>query len=284
MTAGRELSPQPASAGLTSAGLAKPSGENPAPAGVDPGRPGLTAATPARVFLGSVGTTLRTEDLLALRADHAAAKDAVRARLDDEAGALEPLVAAHGMFTVTTAADTPHAYLRRPDLGRALSAESAARVRAEGTQASTVQLIVADGLSARAVGSYAPAFVGAFAGLAADRGWTLGRLIAVKHARVGLMNEIGELLRPEVVLLLIGERPGLDVQAGMSAYFGYRPDRARTDADRSLISNIHDDGIPPEAAAQEAAALVAQILASRASGVSGLLAAHEQRQLPDGTQ
>jgi ethanolamine ammonia-lyase small subunit len=231
------------------------------------------------VFLGSVGTTLRTEDLLALRADHAAARDAVRARFDDEAGALEPLVAAHGMFTVTTAADTPHSYLRRPDLGRALSVAGAARVRAEGTPASTVQLVVADGLSARAVGSYAPAFVAAFAGLAADRGWTLGRLIAVKHARVGLMNEIGELLRPEVVLLLIGERPGLDVQAGMSAYFGYRPDRARTDADRSLISNIHDDGIPPEAAARDAAALVAQILATRASGVSALLAAHEHRHL-----
>lgn len=152
-------------------------------------------------------------------------------------------------------------------------------MRAAGTPASTVQLVVADGLSARAVGSYAPAFVAAFAGLAADRAWTLGRLIAVKHARVGLMNEIGELLRPEVVLLLIGERPGLDVQAGMSAYFGYRPDRAHTDADRSLISNIHDDGIPPAAAAHEAAALVEVILARRASGVSAALAAHEHKRL-----
>jgi ethanolamine ammonia-lyase small subunit len=242
-------------------------------------RPDLAAATPARVFLGRVGTTLRTEDLLTLRADHAAAKDAVRARLDDEAAALEPLAAAYGMFTVASRAATPQAYLRRPDLGRLLDDEGAALVAAEGTWESTVQLVVADGLSARAVGSYAPAFVTSFAGWAAESGWTLGRLIAIRHARVGLMNEIGELLRPDVVLMLIGERPGLDVQSGMSAYVGYRPDRTHTDANRSLISNIHDDGLAPEQAAKDAAVLVAQILKARASGVSAQLAAHEQRKL-----
>jgi ethanolamine ammonia-lyase small subunit len=93
------------------------------------------------------------------------------------------------------------------------------------------------------------------------------------------MNTVGELLRPQVVLLLIGERPGLDVQASMSAYFGYRPNAAHTDADRSLISNIHDDGIPPDEAASAAVPLVEQILAAGATGVSALLAAHDQRQL-----
>jgi len=248
---------------------------------LDPVRPALAAATPARVFLGRVGTTLRTSDMLALRVDHAAARDAVHARLDDESAALEPLVTQHGMFTVTTRAQSPHAYLRRPDLGRVFSEEGAARITEEGTPESTVQLIVADGLSARAVGSHAPAFVEAFAQLGAARGWTLGRPIAVRHARVGLMNEVGELLRPQVVVMLIGERPGLDVNASMSAYFGYRPTPSCTDADRSLISNIHDDGIPPAQAAGDAAALVEQILATRASGVSALLAAHANKQLTD---
>jgi ethanolamine ammonia-lyase small subunit len=247
---------------------------------LDPARPALAAATPARVFLGRVGTTLRTQDMLALRVDHAAARDAVHARLDDESIALEPLVAGHGMFTVATLADTPHTYLRRPDLGRRFSEEGAARIRAEGTSQPTVQLIVADGLSARAVGSYAPPFVETFTRLGAARGWTLGRPIAVRHARVGLMNEVGELLRPQVVLLLIGERPGLDVQASMSAYFGYRPTPSCTDADRSLISNIHDDGIPPDQAASDAATLIDQILATSGSGVSALLAAHDQKRLP----
>ncbi len=242
---------------------------------VDPVRPALASATPARVFLGRVGTTLRTSDMLALRVDHAAARDAVHARLDDESAALEPLVAG-GMFTVTTRADTSHTYLRRPDLGRLFSEEGAARIKAEGTPQPTVQLIVADGLSARAVGSYAPLFAETFARLAAERGWTLGRLIAVRHARVGLMNEVGELLRPQVVMMLIGERPGLEVQASMSVYFGYRPTRSCTDADRSLISNIHDDGISPARAAADAADLTEQILAT---GGSGLLAAHASKQL-----
>jgi ethanolamine ammonia-lyase small subunit len=247
---------------------------------LDPVRPALAAATPARVFLGRVGTTLRTRDLLALRVDHAAARDAVHARLDDESAALEPLVTARGLFTVTTRADTPHAYLRRPDLGRLFSEAGTARIRTDGTRAPTVQLVVADGLSARAVGSYAPPFVEAFAPLAAARGWLLGRPIAGRHARVGQMNEIGELLSPQVVMMLIGERPGLDVQASMSVYFGYRPTSACTDADRSLISNIHDDGISPAQAAADAAALVEQILATQASGVSALLAAHDRKQLP----
>jgi ethanolamine ammonia-lyase small subunit len=248
---------------------------------LDPVRPALAAATPARVFLGRVGTTLRTRDLLALRVDHAAARDAVHARLDDESGALEPLVVGHGMFTVTTQAHTPHAYLRRPDLGRRFSEEGAARIRAEGTGEPTVQLIVADGLSARAVGSHAPSFVATFTRLGEARGWTLGRPIAVRHARVGLMNEVGELLRPQVVVLLIGERPGLDVQASMSAYFGYRPTSSCTDADRNLISNIHDDGIPAERAASDAISLVDQILATRGSGVTPLLAAHHRKHLTE---
>ncbi len=265
------MSGEPASGELTSG--------RPASGGIEPGRPELARATPARVFLGSAGTTLRTADLLALRADHAAARDAVRARFDDEAAALEPLVTGFGMFTVTTRAATDQDYLRRPDLGRQLSPEGAERVRADGTPASTVQLVVADGLSARAAGTHAPAFIAAFAALAAEREWTLGRLIAVRHARVGLMNELGALLQPEVVLMLIGERPGLDVTAGLSAYFGYRPRPGQTDADRSLISNIHDDGIPPAQAALEAAAVVEQILAARSSGVSALLAAHQPRPL-----
>jgi ethanolamine ammonia-lyase small subunit len=248
---------------------------------LDPVRPALAAATPARVFLGRVGTTLRTRDLLALRVDHAAARDAVHARLDDESVALEPLVAGHGMFTVTTQARTPHAYLRRPDLGRLFSEEGTARIRAEGTRETTVQLIVADGLSARAVGSYAPPFVDTFTRLGESRGWTLGRPIAVRHARVGLMNEVGELLRPQVVVLLIGERPGLDVQASMSVYFGYRPTPSCTDADRSLISNIHDDGIPAAQAAGDAISLVDQILTTGGSGVGALLAARDHKHLTD---
>jgi len=102
-----------------------------------------------------------------------------------------------------------------------------------------------------------------------------------RQARVAIGDPVGELLGARLVVMLIGERPGLDVNASMSAYFGYRPTPSCTDADRSLISNIHDDGIPPAQAAGDAAALVEQILATRASGVSALLAAHANKQLTD---
>jgi ethanolamine ammonia-lyase small subunit len=235
--------------------------------------------TPARVFLGGAGTALRTRDLLELRAGHAAARDAVRARFDDQVLALAPFVADHGMFTVGTRGDSSETYLRRPDLGRRFDDESAAMIRAEGTHGSTVQIVVCDGLSARAMGAHAPKFVARFAELSQSLGWLLGRLFAVRHARVGLMNEVGELLRPEVVLLLIGERPGLDSQSSMSAYIGYQPGRTHTDADRSLISNIHDDGIPPEQAAEEAVALIERFRACGASGVSAILSDYRRGHL-----
>ena len=54
------------------------------------------------------------------------------------------------------------------------------------------------------------------------------------------------------------------------------------DADRSLISNIHDDGIPADQAASDAISLVDQILATGGSGVSALLAAHDRRAVRGG--
>ena len=247
------------------------------PAG--PGRNGtalaLTPATPARVFIGRSGTSLRTSDLLELRADHAVARDAVLARFEDQVVALEALAS----LIVRTRADTPQVYLRRPDLGRVFDEESIAAIRAEGTQGATVQIVVGDGLSARAIGTHAPTFVAKFTSLSDAKGWSVGRTLAVRHTRVGLMNQVGELLQPEVVLLLIGERPGLDSQASMSAYLGYRPERTHTDADRSLISNIHDDGILPEQAAEEAVALIERLRASGSSGVSTLLSEYQRKRL-----
>ncbi len=70
----------------------------------------------------------------------------------------------------------------------------------------------------------------------------------IRHCRVGILNEIGELLGPQVAVLLIGERPGLATAESLSAYMAYRPEAAHTDADRNLISNIHARGVLPQAA------------------------------------
>jgi ethanolamine ammonia-lyase small subunit len=188
------------------------------------------------------------------------------------------------MFIVGTRADDSGSYLRRPDLGRLFDDESAAVIQAEGTRETTVQIVVCDGLSARAVAAHAPEFVARFAELTQPLGWVLGRIFAVRNARVGLMNEVGELLGPQVVLLLIGERPGLDSQSSMSAYFGFRPRRTHTDADRSVISNIHDDGITPIQAAEEAVVVIKRLLDCGASGVGAVLSDHQRLRLNAGEE
>ena len=53
-----------------------------------------------------------------------------------------------------------------------------------------------------------------------------------------------------VVVLLIGERPGLATAESLSAYMAYRPKHGDHDANRNLISNIHARGVNVEAAAR----------------------------------
>lgn len=222
------------------------------------------ASTPARLFLGSAGLSLRTGDALRLRADHAAARDAVAARLDPETG---PLAGLDGIVT-SSCASSPAEHLLRPDLGRRFDDDSAARVLAEGTRGADVQLVIGDGLSAGAVDHHAPALVAALRTRLADAGLSTGRPIVVRHCRVGIVDHVGDLLDPEVVVLLVGERPGLASHDSMSAYLAYRPRSGRTDADRNCISNIHDRGVTTEAAASRILALVTEMRRVGASGVA----------------
>jgi ethanolamine ammonia-lyase small subunit len=99
------------------------------------------------------------------------------------------------------------------------------------------------------------------------RGWKVGQVFAIRRCRVGILNEIGELLRPQVAVLLIGERPGLATAESLSAYMAFRPRPQQTDADRNLISNIHARGVGPEAAATRILNLAARIIKAGLSGV-----------------
>ena len=79
------------------------------------------ARTPARVFRGRLDGGYTTASALALRADHAAARDAVHAALDLEGPDLAPVVARHDVLALQSAADDHRRHLLRPDLGRRLS-------------------------------------------------------------------------------------------------------------------------------------------------------------------
>lgn len=94
------------------------------------------------------------------------------------------------------------------------------------------------------------------------------QVFAIRHCRVGVLNDIGELLDPQVVVLLIGERPGMLTAESLSAYMAFRPRAGHTDAQRNLISSIHRRGIDPPAAAARILNLAAQMSAAQASGVA----------------
>lgn len=226
----------------------------------------IRARTPARVLVGRAGTGYPTATLLALRADHAAALDAVHAELDLERD-FGPLVAEHRLFMTATQAGSKAEFLARPDRGRRLSDQGAALVRERCPAGAELQIVVGDGLSATAVRVQVPLLLPLLSAGAGERGWSVGQPFVVRHCRVGILNEIGELLDAAVVVLLIGERPGLATAESLSAYLAYRPRFGHTDAQRNLISNIHARGVPPADAARRILALAEQMHRLHISGI-----------------
>lgn len=236
-------------------------------AGADPFTERLLEHTPARVLVGEAGDGYRTATHLELRRDHAAARDAVRREFDLHADLGVDVVGRFGLFVVDTCCRDKDEYLLRPDLGRRLSRQARDRVRRECPPAADLQVVIGDGLSVAAVAAQVPGVLSALADAVAARGWSFGQPFCVRHCRVGVLNEVGELLAPRVVVLLIGERPGLRTAESLSAYLAYRPSAAHTDADRNLVCNIHDRGVSHAAAVARIVALAERCTAAGASGV-----------------
>jgi ethanolamine ammonia-lyase small subunit len=228
----------------------------------------LRLRTPARVLVGRSGPAYRTATQLELRQDHAAAVDAVHAELDVHRDFPADFVERWQLFEVATRAADKQEFLLRPDLGRRLSDASREAVSRLCTAGTDFQVVVGDGLSVAAVIRQVPALLPLLEEEAKKRGWRFGRPFVVRHCRVGVLNEIGELLDPAVIVLLIGERPGLATAESLSAYMAYRPRLGHTDAQRNLVSNIHVRGVSPDVAAQRCAALAAKMMQVQASGVA----------------
>jgi len=227
----------------------------------------LKDSTPARVFVGRAGAAYRTSSHLELRADHAAARDAVHADVELTRDFDEDFVRQHDLFQIESAARTKQQYLLRPDLGRSLSDEAKELLRTRREPRTDLQIVIGDGLSATAVIRQVPILLPLVMSEARAKGWRVGLPFFVRHCRVGVLNDIGEILQPDVVLLLIGERPGLVTAESLSAYMAYQPRTGDTDAQRNLISNIHARGVLPEDAARRILALASQMRDRKLSGV-----------------
>jgi len=226
----------------------------------------IRARTPARLIVGRSGAAYRTGTQLELRAAHANARDAVRAELDLEKHLGVDFVNQWGLFEVCTRAKSKDEFLLRPPLGRSFSEASRSDLLKRCRPTNDLQIAIGDGLSVAAVSAQAPILLPLLYQGAKAREWTVGQTFVIRHCRVGILNEIGELLRPTVAILLIGERPGLATAVSLSAYLAYCPLVAHTDADRNLISNIHDRGVKADAAARRILNLAAQIMKAKGSG------------------
>lgn len=223
----------------------------------------MRGLTQARIGLQRSGNALSTRDVLRFQADHAAARDAVHTPMDTDSviaglrglGLGEPAV-------VTSRAASRAEYLRRPDLGRI--PDDLTTVDRSGTD---IGVVVADGLSATAVDTHAVALVGALADELSPR-HTIAAPVIAHQARVALGDHIGAAMGVQILVMIIGERPGLSVADSLGIYLTYDPRPGRRDSERNCISNIH----PPDGLGyRQAAGIVSTLVAgARRLGASGV--------------
>lgn len=240
----------------------------------------LSRFTPARIGLGRSGISLPTAAQLDFQLAHAQARDAVHRPL--EVASLCADIEALGLSTVPlhSAATTRAIYLQRPDLGRQLGADSRQRLdalradrHAHGVRSHDLAFAVVDGLSALAVQRHAAPLLAEVLALlngpAGDRkpGWTMAPVAVVEQGRVAVGDDIGELLDSQIVVVLIGERPGLSSPDSLGLYLTWAPQPGRNDAERNCISNVRPEGLGYREAAVRLVYLLEQARSRQLTGV-----------------
>ncbi len=240
---------------------------------VDPQNPWLELRrlTPARIALGRTGTSMPTGAQLDFQFAHAQARDAVHLPFD-HAG-LGAQLAERGRESVLlhSAATDRNSYLQRPDLGRKLSDESAQTLRAFAQAhpgGVDLAIVVADGLSALAVHRHTMPFLERMEEQITAEGWSVSPVILVEQGRVAVADEIGERLGAKMVVILIGERPGLSSPDSLGLYFTYNPKVGLTDAYRNCISNVRLEGLSYGMAAHRLLYLMREACRRQLSGVN----------------
>ena len=228
----------------------------------------LRRLTAARIGLARSGASLATGPLLEFRLAHARARDAVHASLDEER--LQAGLAALGspVLTVASAVADRAQYLMRPDLGRRLAPDGEAVLTACAGDGHDVALVITDGLSARAVERHAVPLLDALLPQLQADGWRVAPLTLVRQGRVAIGDAVAQVLRVRLVVVLIGERPGLSAPDSMGAYLTWQPGPHTTDANRNCISNIRPEGIDSVMAGVKVLHLMRAMRAREMSGVA----------------
>ena len=221
----------------------------------------LKAKTDARLGVWRAGPRPLTRTTLRVRADNAAAMDAVFNDVHEE------YLERNNLKTYQTKCDSKETYLTRPDLGRVFDDETAAKIKAECINDPDVQIVVSDGLSSSAVEANIDAVLPAiYNGLKATN-LKVGTPFFVKYGRVGAEDSVASVLGAKVTVILLGERPGLATSSSLSAYIVYGGYPGIPEANRTVVSNIHKAGTPPVEAGAYIAELCKQMYDKKASGL-----------------
>ncbi|MCP4343767.1 MAG: ethanolamine ammonia-lyase subunit EutC [Desulfobulbaceae bacterium] len=221
----------------------------------------LKQTTPARIGIWRSGPRYLTESQLRFRADHAVAMDAVFNNVS------ESFLKEWGLVEIKTPCEDKDEFLTRPDLGRKIEGENADILKRNCPSNAKVQIFVADGLSSTAIETNAKDCYQAIVQGLKRHGIDAGTPFFLRYGRVPSMDAVGEILTPEVTVILIGERPGLATGESMSCYMAYKASTTMPEANRTVISNIHKGGTPAVEAGAHIADIIKTILEQKASGV-----------------
>lgn len=217
--------------------------------------------TPARIGIGHRGTRMKTKNYLDFRVDHAAAQDAVFKDVPDS------VLVEMNLPILRSKAKNMQEYLMNLDVGRKLDNESVQWLKESGIKGKQVQIVVSDGLSSTGVEETIPDLLPSLIQGLDGKGITMGKPVFIRRSRVWIQDEVAALVDCDLVISLIGERPGLATSKSISAYLIYRPDEGSVEADRTVFSNIHDGGVPPVEAGAYLSDVIEEILKYGVSGV-----------------
>ena len=217
--------------------------------------------TTARIGVGNCGPRLKTKTMLTLRADHAAARDAVFMDVSQE------LLDRMGLITIDTACSDKNQFLTRPDYGRMFTEDSLKILKEKCEKDVDVQIYASDGLSSTAIEANLENILPVIMDGLKAKGLKVGTPFFVRNGRVAAMDQISETLNATVTCVLIGERPGLATAESMSAYIVYKATVGMPEARRTVVSNIHSRGVPAVEAGAYIVDVIQKILDAKASGV-----------------
>ena len=225
----------------------------------------LRAHTSARIALGRVGASLPTSEVLRFGLAHAQARDAVHRPLDFAALRAQLEAEDFRVLRVRSDAEDRQTYLLRPDKGRHLH-DSCYQRLSEEPGAAELAVVIADGLSSIAVQRHALPLLQLFR-QRFDTDWDRTPVVLAEQGRVAIGDGIGEALRARLVVMLIGERPGLSSPDSLGLYLTFQPRVGRMDSERNCISNVRPEGLPYALAAHKLDYLAREALRLQLSGV-----------------